>query len=1005
MVQKRSSLCLEKSGWVPVAVLGVLKAGAAFVLLDTSQPVGRLQQICENVQAPLVVCSKRTSAIAATMGVPTMEINSHLLEDSDACHMPTDVVTPNNAAYIIFTSGSTGTPKGVVIEHRSLVASMEAQRISLHIDNTARVLQFASHAFDASILEIFGALTAGGCVCIPSEDERKENIPGAVTRMRVTWALLTPTVARILKPGQLLPSLQTLVLGGEGPSKSDIKEWCGHVRLIQAYGPAECAIVCVVTERLSSSSNPKSIGHPRACSAWIVNATDHEKLVPVGAVGELLIEGPIVARGYNNVSKTTGFVEAPSWLQAVREGRADKIYKTGDLVRYAADGSLIFVGRNDTQVKIRGQRIELGEVEYQIKEAFNNVQQVITEVICPPTDTQAAFLAAFISQDDHDAEMKNGIEGAPDFLRAPSEQFKSDVMEAEHRLHSYLPSFMVPSVFLPLAYIPRTGTDKADRKALRGCIASMTRAHIDAYRPSQAQKEMPSNQTETKLQNLTADILGIDAQEIGIHDNLFRLGLDSVGAMKLVSAARREGLTLSVADIFQQQKLSGIGPAAKEIVQVKPPNQQVHSYQLSEMKGKITAAWGLPGDQVIDILPTTLLQRHYLNDQTNHYFVIELSGLLDTSALTTAIEAIVQRHSILRTVFVPFQDTVIQVVLRDVDCSLKQFTVGEGDLLSFTESICRQDSRGQVPHGSSYFRPTLITGHGVRQNLILKLNHAQHDGLSIPQLIRDLSLAYDGKSLPSTLGFSDYVRAKIGNNSPQLFCRWRELLQGSSMTYLGPDPSDQPEPVMLTASLKDILLPTVPEGITMATVTKAAWALTLARVTGRKDVVFGQVTHGRNVPLEGIEDILGPCVNNVPVRASLDPNSVVQDLLDRIQDQHLRTIDIDTVDLTDLVEHCTSWPRETEFGSVIQYLNIPSTPSHAFAKGVECNTRLYQFRLQNPYPYVLVTPNADNKAFSVEMYVSSGTLNQERADKIVRQFREMMRVMSDAHRRVGDIIG
>lgn len=997
-------LCFEKSRWVPVAIVGVLKAGAAFVPLDASHPEQRLRQVCQDVNAPIVLCSKKTSTRAASLLPWNMEIDTVLSSKMvNECRAPDTSVAPHNAAYTMFTSGSTSKPKGVVIEHSSLATSVKAFCSMLYIDCRTRMFQFASHAFDASILEIMGALCVGGCICIPSDDERREDIQGAVARMKVNWSLLTPTVARLLQSVDL-PSLKTLVLGGEGLSKSDVETWSARLRLIQAYGPTECTITCAITHPLSLSSNPRSLGLPSGCCAWVVNSNDHNKLVPIGAAGELLVEGPVVGRGYINViDQESGFIEAPSWLQAIRAGRAGRVYRTGDLVRHGLDGSLKFVGRNDTQAKLHGQRMELAELEYHVKETFPEVQQVIVEVVRPTESNRPAFLAAFILQTSYRAATERHTIPVSDLLELPSEQFHSDILAAEPLLHDRLPSYMVPTVFLPLSYVPTAATGKADRKALRNHLASLTRSQVDAYHPARAEKRMPSTLVESKLQLLLAHVLEIPTEDVGVDDNLFRLGVDSIGAMKLVAAARHEGLELSVTDIFQQPRLSDIGHAAKEIVRSAKPSDQAPSGEWLRMREGIASHWHIPISQVIDILPTTWFQRMYVRQNVIVYFVFDFAGLLDRAALRAAIKAIIQKHTILRTVFVPYHDTILQVALHDIDTELQELTTDNGNPASFTESICRQASQRPVGPAASRFQPTLVTANGARQSLILGINHALFDGASMPKLMEDLEAAYEGTPLAPPVGFPVYMKKRIEHNSLDRIKPWEKLLHGSSMTYLDPSVVEPPESNSLLQSSSEIPLPAISPGITMATVAKTAWAFLLSQETGSEDVVFGQTTHGRNLALEGIESVVGPCISLIPVRVTLHPGLNVQGLLEQVQNQHISMTASDTVDLNDIIEHCTSWPKNTQFGTVIHYQNIPSPLSYSFVRDMECTARAHQFNLHASYPYVVCTPSANS--LRVDLSVSPKNFDQGTVDRMVKELGELiLKLATHPRRRLCDII-
>ncbi|OCL10210.1 AMP-binding-domain-containing protein, partial [Glonium stellatum] len=343
-------LCFPKSKWNVVAMVAVLKAGGAFVPLDPSYPLDRLQSLASSVQAKIVLCSKESADLLVPVADTVIPITAEFVEQLplDTHQLIRDVAS-HNAAYIIPTSGSTGTPKLTLVEHGSYCSGVKAHAPGMLMDSTdpLRVLQFASHTFDASLVEILSPLMLGGTVCIPDEETRLNNIAKAIDGMNVTWTCLTPTFVRFLEPS-MVPRLATIALVGEAMSQSNLETWSKAQNLVNAYGPSECSVAAVTNPHVTSETDPKNIGYPVGIHAWVVDPDDYNKLVPVGCVGELLAEGNTLARCYFNDDQKTAqaFIRNPKWA----EGRSFRGYLTGDLVRQNSDGSLNFVGRKDTQV-------------------------------------------------------------------------------------------------------------------------------------------------------------------------------------------------------------------------------------------------------------------------------------------------------------------------------------------------------------------------------------------------------------------------------------------------------------------------------------------------------------------------------------------------------------------------------------------------------------------------------------------------------------------------------
>lgn len=370
-------ICLEKSPAAIVAMLAILKAGCAFVPLDPKNPVDRLQDLVAQTAARCVIFSEQTAHLADAITVPGKTTTVVLPPHFDAwatttTTTPTPIhpaVRPSNAAYALFTSGSTGRPKAVVVSHRAASSSTaghgEAMGFALW---PRRVLQFASYTFDACIAEIFTTLTHGGCVCVPTDAERMNDLARFVDDLRVDWAFFTPSFVALLRP-DAVPTLRTVVLGGEAMRAEDVGVWGDRVRLMNGYGPTETCVFCVTRvvpglgQQEGRQHKPEVIGRAVSSLAWVVDARNHDRLAPVGAVGELLVQGPSLARGYLHEPEKTAavFVENPAWLREFGYAEPQMLYKTGDLVRYNTDGTLTYLGRKDDQVKVNGQRLELGE--------------------------------------------------------------------------------------------------------------------------------------------------------------------------------------------------------------------------------------------------------------------------------------------------------------------------------------------------------------------------------------------------------------------------------------------------------------------------------------------------------------------------------------------------------------------------------------------------------------------------------------------------------------------
>lgn len=475
-------LLFEKSMWTVVAMLATMKSGATFVLLDTEHPEARLRAIVQQLGNRLILASAQKTELAARLAGCVFAVSTATLDDLSGDTKAFQWISnPATALYIVFTSGSSGQPKGVIITHANYVSGACPRGILLGYNNQTRGFDFASYSFDPSIERILCTLIFGGCVCVPSEYERKNDLAHAIDRMKATMTTLTPSIARYLDPAAV-PSLRMLILGGELPAKTDIALWSIKTTLINIYGPAECSIATTVNS-FTPDTDPRSIGPGIGALMWVVDADDHNRLLPIGSVGELLIEGPIVGQGYlNDPQKTVkAFIEEPEWLLAGTKnhpGRRGRLYKTGDLARRNADGTIHFMGRMDTQAKVRGQRIELEEVESHLRQHLPTDTGVVAEVLAPSTtsgpSTGKPVLVAFLKTT---ATTENEV--SQDRLIPILDEYMTDflkrmVYRLRQELEDIVPAHMIPSAFVPISHMPITAAGKTDRKMLRELGSSMS---------------------------------------------------------------------------------------------------------------------------------------------------------------------------------------------------------------------------------------------------------------------------------------------------------------------------------------------------------------------------------------------------------------------------------------------------------------------------------------------------------------------------------------------------
>ncbi|GAB7354911.1 hypothetical protein MBLNU459_g5541t2 [Dothideomycetes sp. NU459] len=555
-------LCFEKSMWTPVAMLAVMKAGGACLAMDVTQPEERLRSIVRQVEPILVLSSSTCQKLASQIcNQPTVVVDTRHLEWMSITEEPLPAVDPSSTLYVTFTSGSTGTPKGVVVTHSNSSSAIRYQQEYYGLSSSSRIYDFASYAFDIAWSNVLQALTRGACLCIPSDIERRDDLADSIRRrFQATYVILTTSTARSL-PLATIESLDVLALCGEALFEEDTKQWAGLTHLINMYGPAECTPVSTFANLGPDAPFKTSIGKGVGLNTWVANPDAARDLTPIGGIGELLLEGPLVSPGYLSHSERS-FITDPPWLlrgDARHSGRRGRLYKTGDLVRYNPDGSLTYIGRSDAQVKIRGQRVELGDVEYQVQVCLSKAEDGIkvTADVIKPLGSDTSLLIAFLA-----------FRWSSDATTEEIDQRQRVLVDGiEDRLAHRLPAYMIPSVYIPIETIPITGTGKLDRRRLRQLGGLLTLEQLAAQDLSRAKRREPVTDSERRLQNMWARILGIEASAIGLDDNFLQVGGDSIRAMTLMRMIRDEfSVRISVEQFLKQTRLGGL---AREIARLQ----------------------------------------------------------------------------------------------------------------------------------------------------------------------------------------------------------------------------------------------------------------------------------------------------------------------------------------------------------------------------------------------------------------------------------------------------
>ncbi|MFB1485371.1 amino acid adenylation domain-containing protein, partial [Corallococcus sp. RDP092CA] len=928
----RVALCVERSLELVVGMLGILKAGGAFVPLDPAYPIDRLDFMLADSGAPVLLTQESLVDTLPSEGRLLIQIDA----DWDAIErMPEEAPATNvgagNLAYVIYTSGSTGRPKGTLLQHQGLVnTALQVGRVHRYAPGS-RVLQYAASSFDASVAEVFGTLAAGATLVLAPRDRLLPDEPlrTLLQEQRITAVTLTPSVlSRLGTDG--LDGLRTVVSAGEALSVELARKWGEGRLLLNAYGPTE-ATVCATLTHEGADPERLTIGRPWA-NVQVYVLDDTLGPVPPGVAGELYVASVGLARGYQGRPELTAERFLPNPFSTEPGAR---LYRTGDRVRWLATGELEYLGRVDFQVKVRGFRIELGEVESvllhhaEVREAAVVVREDV------PGDKR---LVAYV---------------------VTAEEASLDASELRRYLKGEVPEYMVPSAFVVLDALPMTPAGKVDRKALPAPTESCEeRREVEVV--------APRTPTEELLVPVWTEVLGVE--RVGVRDNFFELGGHSLLATQVASRIRELfGVELPLRVLFEAPSVAelarrvdalvaeGLGVQAPPLVALDREERM----PLSFAQQRLWFLNQLEPDSAFYNIPLS----------------IRLEGALDVAALEQAFTELVRRHESLRTTFPTREGQPAQVVQPAAP-----FPLGLVDLSGLPEAE-REAEALRLANEEAQRPFRLDTGPLLRVQ-VLKLDAEQHvmlatmhhivsDGWSMGVLVREMAAFYEAfatgrtPSLPELpVQYADYASWQRGwlqgDVLAQQMTYWKQQLTGApSALEL---PTDRPRPAVqtyrgasvpvnlgqeLTEALKALAQK---EGATPFMVLLAAWQVLLSRYSGQDDISVGTPIAGRG--RTETEGLIGFFVNTLVLRAKLGGNPSFRELLAQARETTLGAYAHQEVPFEKLVEELAptrDTSRSPLFQVLLSFQNAPLSELKApglTLRAVPLEHRTAQFELK-----------------------------------------------------------
>ncbi|WP_440055082.1 amino acid adenylation domain-containing protein [Pseudoalteromonas sp. T1lg65] len=901
----RVGLCLSRSIDMLVAIVAVWKLGAAYVPLDPTHPVTRIQDIVEDAELSVVLCETATSSLLAGSGSQSVILTQAKTQYQhySKARLVDVKLSAEQVAYVIYTSGTTGKPKGVEVTHRNL--TMLADEMDTWFDDVKKVGWCANYIFDAS-LQGLCFLAKGKTLSVLTETQKKDPtlLKTWLTTEQVDVLDCTPSLLSYWLEALSLSDMPHLLIGGEAihsalwqalAAQSAVSSQCFY----NVYGPTECTVNSTVTKIAGDTPH---IGRALPYAQLVIAHPTQHDLVPMGCVGELYVGGLGVANGYLNRAELTAerFVDNP-YFDANNPCSSARLYRTGDLVRYRADGTLAFIGRADDQVKIRGFRIELGEVEAQV----NAVEGVDSSVVRVCELAGSAQLVAYVKAQDEVSAITDSV---------------------RETLTARLPSHLVPAVFVDITEWPLTSNGKINKKALP----------IPDGVGLQGEYVAPSTDNERALVGIWSELLGVAEDKISANANFFELGGHSLLVVRLVAEIRaRLAAELAIKAVFTAPVLSDLAALLEhQSGHVLPPIKAVE-----RESGRLPVSFSQQRLWFIDAMQGSSVEY-------NMPMALSVKGHLDLEVLTRVCEHIIARHEVLRSVYVEHETQAGVVQQQVLPMSAVTFRVQEQDFRGLSVEAQQQAVAQAIKDNAltgfdlskdlmlrvGYIHTGLAQQDGV---LLFNMHHIASDGWSMALLNKEFARLYQAFSqgeaspLPAlAIQYGDYAHWQRTHLEGEVLERqlsyWTEQLADApslhslALDYPRPETKQFAGAVVrgqLDKSVRDGLARLAKaHGLTPFMLLHGALSLVLSRHSYSEDIVIG--TPVANRMQRELSELIGFFVNTLVLRV----NTNHEDLggyLAHVKQVHLDAQSNQDVPFEQLVERLQV-PRSTAYTPLFQ---------------------------------------------------------------------------------------
>ncbi|TWU78458.1 nrps [Metarhizium rileyi] len=939
---------LEKSRWSPIIMLAVMQAGGCFVCLD-AQDMLMVEAMINQLEPELVVVTEGAYKHVSQFIRACVLVNETFLSS-----LPPQVTVlsqdplPQQAACAFLAPG-TEKPKGCFFSHESLCSILSVQGQAMKIHNRSRVLQLSAFTVDIALVEILGTLLHGGCVCIPSALERVNDLEGTIARMDITWTYMTTVLSRKINPANVT-NLQTICFRTRTLDEDTFRPWLGSRDILLAYGAPDVCPLAISVFNIAESSDTNIIAPPLLGRFLILNPEDPKKLMPLGAVGELAIDSPIVTPHRYVHGRP---LMDPAAFQQVRGERKWRYLRTGHRVRYLDRGHIRFLASMRDEVQVNGSPALTADLERQIRQCLGGDVDVAVEPIT--TNDTINSLAAFLEFGDSEFVGPSELDKLTMAMRSKLAAVKwlaeTSIAQASRLNHSA----SVPTLFIPIRRFPLSTSLKINRRKLQKMASpfSYTELLELANVPFSSQphftgiqsKPLPLTQTEESMRLIWAAVLHAMAADIKTTDSFLDAGGDKFLAMRLVLSCRQNGFDVPI------NKLLG-GATLMEVCQSlelqehhllktpKPkmsPNPSVVVRKLPEgtdhgfVKLVVAPQLDIPWNDVIDVAEASSHQLQCLEPSLYgprsdiRCLVINFNGSVRAQRVEEACCALTHLHPSLRTAFVVHDCNLFQVAIESFQADFERRTVAVSSLDKETQQVLKRLQKGVLQLGKPATGFAFLDAGQHGGKLIIRFSYAQVSESAVPRLVQDFVKLYEhpASELCRT-SFFDYTRALRGARYDDSRFYWRRRLEKAKVTQVVPRSRPLP-PVSEVRSIQEqVKVSSLTEfGITFDSVLKAAWAMVMATLSGNPDVVFGEVVEGRRLKLEtsvDVSSIAGPMENIVPIRVRFPiVNSSPLQVLQLIQRDSATSLPYEAMGAQKIVQECTEWPSWSRFSTVVRH--------------------------------------------------------------------------------------